>query len=341
MHTRFLSIFASVGLTLLVGASGYGDGRVAEPATVATSAASGGDRAVVKDGTEQRESTETAVAQCDDDFAVEDCGFRAAGDPLELFPATAWGLKVGGWLQAGYNNKSDGKFNSVPNKLNVHQAYLYAEKVANGECGLDWGFRGDLVYGVDGYDAQAFGSHPGTWDFQNGFDHGIDAWAFPQLYGQLAAGDLSVKLGHFYTLIGYEVVTSPDNFFFSHAFTMYNSEPFTHTGVLASYAASDKLTLYGGWTLGWDTGFDSLEGGNNFLGGLGYAMTDEITMTYILCAGDLGWRGEGYNHSLVFNVSLTEKLNYVLQTDYVGTNTDVANDDVSINQYLIYSLNDC
>ncbi len=274
------------------------------------------------------------------------------GDPWELFPETCRGLKIGGWLQAGYNNKSDGKFNSHPGRLNLHQGYVYAQKTANGESGLDWGFRTDVVYGVDAQDTQAFGNHPGTWDFYNGFNHGIYGWALPQAYGELAVSDLSVKIGHFYTPVGYEVVTSPDNFFYSHAFTMYNSEPFTHTGALGTYSATDKLTLYAGWTAGWDTGFDMYSSGNNFLGGFGYALTDKIAMTYITCFGDLGWRGEGYNHSLVFDVTVTEKLNYVLQSDLVLSDgywdvtsdtfyADQRNDDVGVNQYLIYQLNDC
>ena len=56
-----------------------------------------------------------------------------------------------------------------------------------------------------------------------------------KLYFEAGYGDLTVKIGHFYTIIGWEVVTAPDNFFYSHAYTMYNSEPFTHTGVLATY----------------------------------------------------------------------------------------------------------
>ena len=258
----------------------------------------------------------------------------------EVLPATEHGFKIGGWLQAGYNTKNDGRFNNVPNEVHVHQAYLYAQKVADGQQGLDWGFRTDVMYGVDGLDSQAFGSNPGNWDYRNGFDHGIYSWALPQAYAELAAGDVSVKLGHFYTLIGYEVDTAPDNFFFTHAFTMYNSEPFTHTGAVASYAASDKLTLYGGWTLGWDTGFDAYQGGSNYLGGFGYAISDDVAVTYITCLGDLGWRGEGYNHSIVFDVTLTEKLQYVFQSDLVSTNTAVANNDVGINQYLFYTVND-
>ena len=69
-------------------------------------------------------------------------------------------------------------------------------------------------------------------------------------------GDWSIKGGHFYTLLGYEVVTAPDNFFYSHAFTMYLSEAFTHTGALVTYEGLPDTTVYAGWTAGWDTGFD-------------------------------------------------------------------------------------
>ena len=62
------------------------------------------------------------------------------------------------------------------------------------------------------------------------------------------AGDLSIKAGHFFTLIGYEVVGATGNFFYSHAFTMNNSEPFTHTGVLGTYDLGDGYTSYFGWT---------------------------------------------------------------------------------------------
>ena len=90
---------------------------------------------------------------------------------------------------------------------------MYAEKVADGSQGLDWGFRADVMYGIDSADTQAFGNNPGRWDFINGWDFGgTYGWAMPQLYGEIAAGDFSVIIGHFYTLLGYEVVTAPDNF---------------------------------------------------------------------------------------------------------------------------------
>ncbi len=81
----------------------------------------------------------------------------------------------------------------------------------------------------------------------------------PQAYGTVAYDKLSVKVGHFYTPAGYEVVPATGNFFYSHAFTWNFTEPFTHTGALASYAASDELTLMGGWVAGWDSGFRPLQ----------------------------------------------------------------------------------
>ncbi|GAB5443806.1 MAG: porin [Fuerstiella sp.] len=261
------------------------------------------------------------------------------------------GIEIGGWVQFGYHNgltpnstarNDGGSFNNHPHRFNLHQGWLYAEKVADGSCGLDWGFRADIMYGVDASDTQSFGNPPGSFDNAAAWDRGAGyGWAMPQLYGEIASGDWSLKLGHFYTLIGYEVVTAPDNFFYSHALTMYNSEPFTHTGALLTYAAGDA-TIYAGWTAGWDTGFDNFNGGSSWLGGFAVPMGDNVTFTYISTAGNFGARAggpdsDGYSHSLLFDVAVTDNLNYIFQSDVVRWGTD---DDVGINQYLIYSIND-
>ena len=268
--------------------------------------------------------------------ASSGCSSCDLGDAFEICDGSN-GIDIGGWIQLGYHSESTGLFNNRPDELNLHQSWLYAEKVADGSNGLDWGFRADFMYGIDGTDTQAFGNPPGSWDFQNGFDHGPQSFALPQMYVELASGDWSVIAGHFYTLIGYEVVTAPDNFFYSHANTMYNSEPFTHTGVLATYSASEDVELYGGWTAGWDTGFDQLDGGSNFLGGGSISLTDSTTLTYITTAGDLGARGNGYSHSIVLDVALSDNLNYVFQSDYLDANDR----DYGVNQYLFYTVNDC
>ncbi len=290
-----------------------------------------------------------AVDSCDGCGTCGGCSLFA-GDGFDLGTTmfgedSAWDL--GGWTQWGYTSESTGLFNTNPDRINNHQSWIYLEKTVDGSDGFDLGGRVDFMYGTDADDTQAFGNNPGRWDFQNGWDRGAGyGFALPQLYVEAAMGDLTIKAGHFFTLVGYEVVTAPDNFLFSHAFTMYNSEPFTHTGVLATYAAGEKVTLYGGWTAGWDTGFDQFNNGSSFLGGASIALSDDATFTYILTAGNFGANGDGYSHSIVLDVSLTEKLNYVFQSDLVDTNEDVLGDGgstyhtIGVNQYLFYTLTD-
>ena len=74
------------------------------------------------------------------------------------------GIDFGGWLQFGYHNRNSvvPRFNTHEDRINLHQGWLYAEKVADGSCGFDWGFRVDGMYGVDAADTQAFGNNPGN-----------------------------------------------------------------------------------------------------------------------------------------------------------------------------------
>jgi len=256
-------------------------------------------------------------------------------------------INFGGWVSLGYTSRSTGLFNSDPGRINNQQSWLYIERVADGSEGFDWGFRFDGMYGTDSADTQAFGNRPGNWDFDNGFDRSSGyGFALPQLYAQVAYEDFSLIGGHFFTPIGYEVVAAPTNFFFSHAFTMYRSEPFTHTGALATYSGIEMLTLYGGWTAGWDTGFDQNDGGSNFLGGFKVTPIDEVSFTYLATAGNLGAIGDGYSHSIVIDTKPLPGLNYVIQSDYLDVNKDVLGtgsdyySTIGINQYLMYYIYD-
>ena len=248
-------------------------------------------------------------------------------------------LNIGGWFQFGYHSQDNGLFNSQNDGFNLHQGWLFAEKVAESKCGeLAFGFRFDGMYGIDANDTQAFGNPGPTWDLAPGFTHGIYGWAIPQLYGEVAMGDLSVKIGHFYTLVGYEVVPAPDNFFYSHAITMYNSEPFTHTGAIGTWEMNDKTTIYGGWTAGWDTGFDQFGNGSNFMGGFSRQFSDDVSLTYITTFGDFGARGDdAYSHSFVLDMVLTEKMTAVVQSDLVRVDS-TGEDNVGLMMYTFREL---
>ncbi|MFO0919569.1 MAG: outer membrane beta-barrel protein [Planctomycetaceae bacterium] len=171
----------------------------------------------------------------------------------------------------------------------------------------------------------------------------------PQLYGELAYNKLSVKIGHFYTPVGYEVIPSNGNFFLSRQLTFYNSEPFTHTGVLGTYKHDDKLQILSGWVAGMDTGFQQFNGSSSYLGGFIYQIAEKTTFTYMMIGGNLGWRGQGAINSFILSHGWTDKLTTVHQFDVLGSNNPtnfadpanpIARDSTGFINYAFYQIND-
>ena len=295
----------------------------------------------------------------------ESCG-DGCGEGCGLFGDAGSGITFGGWTQFGYQDGPDGAFtgngafNNVNfgpaaglgnakewGKFNLNQQGLYINKAADGSNGLGVGYRAEMIYGVDGNEAQSFGNNPGRWDYLNGWDHGTYEWALPQLYAEAAMGDLSVKIGHFYTPVGYEVIPSGGNFFLSRQLTFYNSEPFTHTGALGTYKAGDNLQVLGGWAAGMDTGFDRLNGGSVFIGGFIYNVSESTALTYMTCTGNMGARGDGSINSIFLTQTWSDKISSVHQFDVLNSNlgsdfatTGIADNSTGQINYLFYTIND-
>ena len=311
----------------------------------------------IVDAVVNTESTEAQVVSLIGGDAADSCSSKkdscgsclmfGPDDPYTLFAPSCSGINVGGWLQVGYHNdltpasvsRGDlAAFNDLPDGLNVHQTWMYIEKQADsGKSGWDFGYRADFLYGTDAQKTQAYGGT--SWD--NDWDHGVYGWAIPQLYGEIASGDLSIIGGHFFAQFGHEGVAATDNFFYSRSLTMVNSEPRTHTGILATYQVNDVMEVYGGWSAGWDTGFEMFGNGSSFMGGISMALMDNVNFKYVTTVGNFGARGdEGYSHSIVFDVQLSDRLNYVIQSDLLSIG-ETGEDDTGINQYVIYTVNDC
>lgn len=190
------------------------------------------------------------------------------------------GFVVGGWANAGitYNatNSRNGfngpvTFSDRDSEFQLNQLNLYIQRaVATEGSSWDFGGRFDFFFGSDAIFTQAYGVGPtdintglplrrNSYDLtllNNGSNRFYDI-ALPNAYLEAyvpVGNGLTVKAGHFYTPIGYEVVTAPDNFFQSHAYTFQFGEPFTHTGVLGSYTFNDNWSAIGGAVTGSSTG---------------------------------------------------------------------------------------
>ena len=208
---------------------------------------------------------------------IEDARCRSAGyddgdsacEPWRLFPQCDGGLNFYGWLNAGFvgntsspASKFNGPYNAVDrsNELMLNQMYFIAEKKLPCDCCCGIGGRVDVIYGEDYFLAQSVGleNHDDGSPHWNSEYYG---WAIPQAYVELGRTDLSLKLGHFYSIIGYEGLPAytqartprRGNFFYTKAYSYQFAGPFTHWGGLATWKPSDYWETQFGLTNGWDT----------------------------------------------------------------------------------------
>ena len=284
-------------------------------------------------------------------------------DPWQLFgcfnESNCHGITIGGWIDAGYatnDQNSPSKYNGVvtfddrEDVLRANQVYTYMEKaIDTGGCGWDFGGRVDLLYGTDSRFTESRGLET-TQDFDPKWNSSpFYGLAMPQLYAEVGYNDLSVKLGHFYTIIGYEGVMATSNFFYSHAYTMQYGEPFTHTGALANYKYSDTTNILFGFDRGWDNWEDDANNRLNGLGGFTWDGGEGLTLAW---TGTIGQEpgfantfGNRYLSSFVLSKEFNDRLTYVFQNDIGYQNEAVsATQDAEwygINQYLFYKLNCC
>jgi len=158
----------------------------------------------------------------------------------------ASGISVNGYIDAGYSHAdrnietgtgvSTRVFDSQNNSFALHQFGLSVSKLPKE------GFGG-LVNVTVGSDAQVIHSFPEG--------AGGSMFDVTQAYAQYSGGPLTLIAGKFATLQGTEVIWSPSNANVSRSI-LFGAIPFTHTGVRATWALSDTVSLIAGVNNGWD-----------------------------------------------------------------------------------------
>ncbi len=287
-------------------------------------------------------AVQSNAAPNETDYCARNCkrDWCNLGCERKLFGTSPRGLEIGGWVALGYHNRNNIMLNNRKAEGNLDQTWLYFEKAASQNC-PDWdmGFRADVLYGIDAQDLQAFGNPPAGaptgWD--NSWDYGSYGWAMPQLYVQFANQDWDVKLGKFFSPYGYEAIAAPNNFFYSHSYTMYFTEPYTMSGILAERQLTETRSALIGFTAGWNTGFDNDTGGC-LITGHRFQLNENVDVALTTCFGDRGRSGVGVLNTGVAEVQLTEDVQYVVQGDYSNFGD---NQQFGIVQYLFRDLTEC
>lgn len=260
-----------------------------------------------------------------------------------------------GWIEYGLGANNWGAPFNGPITLGdrnwqgqLNQLYFVAENETNGETGWDLGGRVDFLFGTDFFYTTALGldaeplqplgiENIASWGFSK--DYGL---ALPQLYADIAYHNVTLRLGHFYSILGFEEVPAIGNFFYSHSFAMQFS-PFTFTGSLGSWQPTDQTTIFAGITTGWNNFFDGqpttgafrilnpdypgASDTSSFLGGINIQSSDETqTLSIMTTSGneistisrdptDGSLVGNRTLVSTVYTNRLSDRLIYVFQND--------------------------
>jgi hypothetical protein len=261
------------------------------------------------------------------------------------------GFELGGWLEQGltYSNHPDAFFNGpvFTNDWNgeyqMNQFWMFLDRAAknNGE-GWAWGAHLDMMYGTD----WRFGIVHGIEDRINDFNRQSYGMVIPQFYFDVAYNDLTIRLGHFSAIPGYEVVAAPPNPFYSHSYAMVFSEPILVTGILADYKLSEQLSVLGCIHRGWMM-FEDENNIWDFWGGVRWTAQDKKTsIGYTVNVGPEDPEGiqQRFVGTLVFKHQVTDRLQYVLQHDLGqeqnGVTVGQSAQWYGIDQYFLYKLND-
>jgi len=271
-----------------------------------------------------------------------------------------WGIEYEFWLSQGvtFNSESPRNrsnypvgFNDRSNDYQLNQLYLVIAREVD-DCRRQWdvGGRVDLLYGTDWRYVAARGleRHRDLSPKWNAQDYGL---AMPQCYMEVLAPlgtGVKVKLGHFYSILGYENAQATQNFFYSHSLMRQFAEPFTHTGLLGSTQLGN-FTVQAGMTRGWDN-WEAYGDNLGVLAGISWTSADCWTaVSFALHWGPEQQTAADDDHprtaySLVWQQRLSERLLYVFQHDW-GVQAGHAQLGhvgwYGINQYLFYTIDEC
>jgi hypothetical protein len=288
------------------------------------------------------------------------CQIKAGGDPYNRLIPQSGPIRVRGWVDGGIlgnTSNPDSHFNGPYNATEVdngqlNQFYLIADRPMAADGSWTYGGRFDMLYGGDYNLAQSTGLEVSPNGTPRWNSNEFDGLALPQAYAEIGTKYTSVKGGHFYTVVGYEGVQSPTNFFYSHAYSYMFAGPFTNWGGMLN-AVRGNWQLQAGIVNGWNNLVQQQNHGN-FLGNLRYSGKSWWSSLAVITGdefsnpGNLPTVTNAYTnrtrYSFIVDLQPTSRLEYVFH-QWLGSQAQGAPGGgtalwYGIDQYLYYKLAD-
>jgi hypothetical protein len=205
----------------------------------------------------------------------------------------------------------------------LHQLKFTLERAVDTSKDIDWGGRGDFIYGTDSalihsaglLDKQRHDIQP---DLQQAY---AELWVKTGPDGQ----GFDVIFGKWVTTLGAEVIDSPGNLLYSRSYLFGYAIPFIHTGLKLNYYFDSENSVYAAVVRGWDV-FNDNNDGASWMGGfalsskerMGDGPRSELYFNVIAGPEQTG-RGHPGNRvvvDVIWNYRWTEKLTQVINADY-------------------------
>jgi Putative beta-barrel porin-2, OmpL-like. bbp2 len=241
---------------------------------------------------------------------------------------TSSGVTVNGYVAASYYHSSG--YNTF-HEFDVHHDTFQLD-----QAGLQIGYQPKEGFGafadvIAGEDARILN------EAENGTD---GTFNIRQAYAQYATGSLTVIAGKFTTLAGEEYSNPTSNTNFSRSLLFF-TEPLTHTGLRATWAATSTISLIAGVNNGWNTTSTSYGSKTGELGAA-FTPTKQLSLNLQGYFGKVpGYDAERSFVDFVGTYNVTDALSVALSYDWgkqqQKTGPDLDWDGVAA--YVNYSFN--
>src|SRR5665213_245250 len=260
---------------------------------------------------------------------------------------TGWGLTTSGEFAASYYHSNGYPGSTWRGFDQDHDSFQLDE------AGLQIGYQpksgiGGFVDVIAGTDAQILNENESLSKAGTG-PSSASAVDVRQAYLQYATGPLTIIAGKFVTMAGAEVINPAQNTNFSRSLLFWELEPLDHTGLRATYAVTDIVSVSVGVNNGWNYTDVSTSG----------SKTGEFNATWtpnkIVSVAVTGYFGkddvlfDGQKLSLIDVVgtyNVTSALTLMLNADFKQTSGNgIAGDDATTHingfaAYANYGIND-
>ncbi len=218
---------------------------------------------------------------------------------------TGWGLTTSGEVAASYYHSNGYPGSTWRGFDQDHDTFQLDE------AGLQLGYQpksgvGGFVDVIAGTDARILSENEG------GSGTSVDV---RQAYLQYATGALTVIAGKYVTLAGAEVINPALNTNFSRSLLFWELEPLDHTGIRATYAVSDTVSVIVGANNGWNVTDLSTSGSKTGEFGATWAPSKMFSFA---ATGYIGKIADGVDLSLIDFVgtyNVTSALTLMLNAD--------------------------